>query len=50
VLLRLRHPRAARLASVLVNGKEWQDFDVGLECVRLHDLSGTVRVEAHYAH
>jgi hypothetical protein len=50
VLLRLRHPKAARLASVLVNGKEWQDFDAGLECVRLHDLSGTVRVEAHYAH
>lgn len=50
VLLRLRHPKSAKIASVLVNGKEWKDFDAGQECVRLHDLTGTVSVEARYAH
>ncbi len=50
VRLRLRHPKSAKLAGVLVNGKDWKDFDVGEECVRLHDLAGTVHVEAQYAH
>jgi hypothetical protein len=50
VLLRLRHPKSAQIASVLVNGKEWKDFDVVRECVRLHDLTGSVSVEARYAH
>jgi hypothetical protein len=50
VRLRLRHPKAAKLASVLVNGNEWKDFDAGKELVRLYDLAGTVRVEGHYAH
>jgi hypothetical protein len=48
VLLRCRHPKAALIRSVTVNGKEWKDFDAGMDVVRLHDLDGTVTVEARY--
>jgi hypothetical protein len=48
VVLRLRHPTAARLGSVLVNGKTWRDFDADREVVRLAGLGGRVRVEAGY--
>jgi hypothetical protein len=48
VLLRLRHPRAAPIRSVAVNGGAWTDFDAAKEVIRLHDLQGTVHVEAAY--
>ncbi len=48
VLLRLRHPQAAPIKSAAVNGRPWKDFDAAKEVVRLHDLQGTVRVEASY--
>jgi hypothetical protein len=48
VLLRLRHPKAAPIKSVTVDGKPWTDFDSGKEMVRLHDAKGKIRVEAHY--
>jgi hypothetical protein len=48
VLLRFRHPKAAPIRSATVNGKEWRDFGAALEVVRLHDLEGTVLVEARY--
>ncbi len=49
VLLRLRHPKAAPIQGVTVNGKQWTDFDRDSEVVRLHDLNDRVTVEARYA-
>lgn len=49
VWLRLRHPRSAPIQSVMVNGKNWKDFDAARETVRLHDLTGTATVEVSYA-
>ncbi len=48
VRLRLRHPDAAAMKSVMVNGKEWKDFDAAGEFVKLHDLKGAVSVEVRY--
>lgn len=48
VWLRLRHPQAAKMRSVLVNAKPWSDIDRAREVVRLHGLAGTVTVEALY--
>ena len=48
VLLRLRHPKAAPIKSVAVNGRPWTDFDAAKEVVRLHGVQGTVQVEASY--
>ena len=49
VLLRFRHPKAAPIMSVEVNGKRWNDFDKDGEFVRLHGLTGRVSVEASYS-
>ena len=48
VLLRLRHPKAAPIKSVTVNGKAWRDFDKDREVVRLSGSGGTAQVVAHY--
>ena len=48
VLLRLRHPQAAPMKSVTVNGRPWTDFDPAKEVIRLHGLHGTIQVEATY--
>ncbi len=48
VLLRLRHPQAAPIKSVTVNGRPWMGFDAAREVVRLHGLQRTVKVEAVY--
>jgi len=48
VLLRLRHPKAALIKSVTVNGQPWAEFDAGQEVVRLKGLRNTVRVTARY--
>lgn len=48
VQLRLRHPKAARMKSVSVNGKPWKDFEPKLEVVKLHGLKGTVKVVVGY--
>jgi hypothetical protein len=48
VRLRLRHPKAAPIKSVTVNGKEWKDFDPAKEVVKLQGVKGTVTVEASY--
>ncbi|MFZ1936471.1 MAG: hypothetical protein WCB27_19505 [Thermoguttaceae bacterium] len=48
VLLRLRHPQALPIKSVTVNGEPWKDFEPAGEVLRLHDLSGSVKVEAAY--
>jgi hypothetical protein len=48
VLLRLRHPRAAPLRRVLVDGQDWTGFDPDQETIRLEGRRGTVKVEARY--
>jgi hypothetical protein len=48
VLLRFRHPRAALLKSVTVNGKNWRGFDGSHEIIRLEGFQGTVEVVARY--
>ena len=48
VLLRLRHPKAAPIKSVTVNGKNWNDFDRDKELISLHDLTDKVIVTANY--
>jgi hypothetical protein len=48
VLLRFRHPRAAPIASVTVNGRRWSGFDPGKELVRLEGVKGTVTIRAEY--
>jgi|GEM_PF-1953762 len=48
VRLSLRHPKSAPIKSVTVNGKPWKDFDPANEVVRLHDVTGLVKVEATY--
>ncbi len=48
VCLRLRHPKASPIRSVTVNDKSYPDFDPAREAVRLHDVTGDVRVQARY--
>ena len=48
VLLRLRHPKAAPIRSVTVNGKDWKDFDRKKETVRLVAVRDAVKVQATY--
>jgi hypothetical protein len=48
VSLRLRHPKAAPIKSVLINGQPWKDFDAAAETIHLHGLQGTVTAEAKY--
>jgi hypothetical protein len=48
VLLRLRHPQAAAIRGVTVNGQPWTDFDPAKELIRLRGLQGRVQVEARY--
>jgi hypothetical protein len=48
VLLRFRHPTAAPIKSVAVNGKEWKEFNKEKEFISLKGLTGTVAVTAKY--
>ena len=48
VLLRLRHPQAAGLRGVEVQGRRWDRFDAKREVVRLDGLSGRVVLRARY--
>jgi hypothetical protein len=47
-LLRLRHPSAAAIKSVTVNGKLWNHFDRDRAVVELKGISGTVALEVSY--
>jgi hypothetical protein len=49
ILLRLRHPEAAPIQSVRVNGKRWTQFNADKEVIELPNLSSTVTVVATYA-
>jgi hypothetical protein len=48
VILRLRHPKAAPIKSVAVNGQPWTQFNRDKEAVELKGLTGTVAVTAQY--
>jgi hypothetical protein len=48
VTLRLRHPKAAPIKSVTVNGKPWSEFNTDKETITLKGLAGTVTVTAQY--
>jgi len=48
VTLRFRHPKAAPIKSVQVNGKDWKDFNKDKETIELKGLTGTVAVTASY--
>ena len=48
LVLRLRHPKAAPLRRVEVNGEVWTNFDKDKEVIRLDGLKGQVRVQAVY--
>lgn len=48
VLLKLRHPNATQIKSVMVNGKKWKNFEQDKELIRLNGLSGTVVVKVSY--
>jgi len=48
VVLRIRHPKASPIKSVIVNGKPWTDFDAAKETIKLKGLTGTVAVAATY--
>ena len=46
--LRLRHPKAAPIKSVTVNGKSWTAYNKDMEYIILKGLTGTVAVTAQY--
>lgn len=48
ILLRLRHPQAAPIKSVRVNGKRWTRFNKEQEVIELRGLTGTAAVIANY--
>jgi len=49
LLIRLRHPRGQPMLSVLVNGKEWTEFDPVNEWVRIANPREThYQIEARY--
>ena len=48
LLLRFRHPKAAPMKSVSVNGKPWTDFNKDKETISLKGLSGAISVQANY--
>ncbi|HPS54907.1 MAG TPA: NPCBM/NEW2 domain-containing protein [Sedimentisphaerales bacterium] len=48
VVIRLRHPQEKKMTAVMVNGKEYKNFDAEKEIVRLKDFDGQVTVRAQY--
>jgi hypothetical protein len=48
ILLRLRHPQAAPIKSVTVDGKSWPNFKPDKETIDLKGLKGKVIVVANY--
>lgn len=48
ILLRLRHPQAAPIQRVEINGQPSDGFDAAREIVRLTDMSGQVSVRVGY--
>jgi hypothetical protein len=48
VVVRFRHPKAAPIKSVTVNGQPWAGFDKDKEVIELTGLTGKVVVVAGY--
>jgi hypothetical protein len=48
VILRLRHPKEAKIKGVTVNGKKWKAFDPDKEIIKLTALTGKAVVVASY--
>ena len=48
VIVRFRHPKAAPIKRVEVNGKPWTAFNKDKETIELKGLTGTVAVMAQY--
>jgi len=48
VVVRLRHPQEKKFKSVIVNGKDYKDFDAEKEIVRLKACDGAVVVRVRY--
>jgi hypothetical protein len=48
LLLRLRHPKAAPLRSVEINGESWKNFEKNEEAIHLEGLKGSVTLRANY--
>jgi hypothetical protein len=48
VVLRFRHPKAAPIKGVTVNGKPWTEFNKDKETIALKGLTGRVTVTAQY--
>ena len=48
IILRFRHPKAAPIKSVTINGKPWKKFDRDKEVINLTGLQGTATVVANY--
>ncbi len=48
VILRLRHPKAFSIKSVMVNGQKWDKFNREKELIELVGLTGEVSVTACY--
>lgn len=47
--LRLRHPDMKKMTAVEVNGKEWKDFDIKKELIKIPDLSNKkIKIKATY--
>ena len=48
VIVRFRHPKAAPIKSVTVNGQPWKGFNPDKEVIELTGFTGTVVVTARY--
>jgi hypothetical protein len=48
VVLRFRHPKAAPMKGVTVNGKPWTEFNPDKATITLKGLTGQVAVTAQY--
>jgi len=46
--VRFRHPQEKPIKKVLVNGKEWGDFDPAKELIKLGKVTGKVEIVAMY--
>jgi hypothetical protein len=49
VVLVLRHPASAPIASVKVDGQNWTDFDAARAWIKLHGLTGQAKLEVRWA-
>jgi len=48
IKVRFRHPRGKPMVKVLVNGKEWTDFDAKKELVKLGRTTEKTEIAALY--